>query len=41
VAVSTVAMADAYDPVALWMRSNAAAFFDRDAYARGPAWGRP
>lgn len=29
-AVSTVAMADAYDPVALWMRARTAPFFDRD-----------
>ncbi|MFI1093007.1 enhanced serine sensitivity protein SseB C-terminal domain-containing protein [Streptomyces sp. NPDC020917] len=38
-AVSTVAMGDAYDPVALWMRVHASAFFDRDAYTAGPAWG--
>ena len=38
-AVSTVAMGDTYDPVGLWMRVHAAAFFDRDAYAAGPAWG--
>ncbi|MFD9128022.1 enhanced serine sensitivity protein SseB C-terminal domain-containing protein [Kitasatospora sp. NPDC059571] len=30
-AVSTVAMADEFDPVALWMRANARPFFDRDA----------
>jgi hypothetical protein len=30
-AVSTVAMADEYDPVALWMRANARPFFDREA----------
>ncbi|SFF54608.1 SseB protein C-terminal domain-containing protein [Actinacidiphila alni] len=38
-AVSTVAMADAYDPVAMWMRANGRPFFDREAYAGGPAWG--
>lgn len=37
-AVSTVAMGDAYDPVALWMRGNAPAFFDRAAYPPPPAW---
>ncbi len=36
-AVSTVAMADEYDPVAMWMRANARPFFDREA--AGP--GRP
>ncbi|MFE4975861.1 enhanced serine sensitivity protein SseB C-terminal domain-containing protein [Kitasatospora sp. NPDC056651] len=30
-AVSTVAMSDEYDPVALWMRANARPFFDREA----------
>ncbi|GHF50083.1 enhanced serine sensitivity protein SseB [Streptomyces mashuensis] len=30
--VSTVALSDAYDPVALWMRAHARPFFDRDAY---------
>ncbi|MFD9684843.1 enhanced serine sensitivity protein SseB C-terminal domain-containing protein [Kitasatospora sp. NPDC059088] len=30
-AVSTVAMADEFDPVALWMRANARPFFDREA----------
>ncbi|MFI1968933.1 enhanced serine sensitivity protein SseB [Streptomyces cinnamoneus] len=30
--VSTVSMADEYDPVAMWMRANARPFFDRDAY---------
>ncbi|MDT3400535.1 enhanced serine sensitivity protein SseB C-terminal domain-containing protein [Streptomyces sp. B1866] len=29
--VSTVAMADEYDPVGMWMRANARPFFDRDA----------
>ncbi|MET9295722.1 enhanced serine sensitivity protein SseB C-terminal domain-containing protein [Streptomyces sp. NPDC003077] len=33
--VSTVAMNDAYDPVAMWLRANARPFFDRDAYG-GP-----
>lgn len=30
--VSTVAMADEYDPVAMWMRVFARPFFDRDTY---------
>jgi type III secretion system (T3SS) SseB-like protein len=38
-AVSTVAMADSYDPVAMWMRASGQPFFDRDAYGGGPAWG--
>ncbi|WP_323369187.1 enhanced serine sensitivity protein SseB C-terminal domain-containing protein [Streptomyces alkaliterrae] len=29
--VSTVLMADEYDPVAMWLRANARPFFDRDA----------
>lgn len=37
VAVSTVAMADPYDPVAMWLRAFAAPFFDRNA----TAWGAP
>ncbi|MDR3036077.1 MAG: enhanced serine sensitivity protein SseB C-terminal domain-containing protein [Kitasatospora sp.] len=31
--VSTVAMADDYDPVAMWMRANARPFFDRGGYS--------
>ncbi|WP_031505739.1 enhanced serine sensitivity protein SseB C-terminal domain-containing protein [Streptomyces megasporus] len=31
-AVSTVAMSDEYDPVAMWLRANARPFFDRDAH---------
>lgn len=43
--VSTVALADEYDPVALWMRANGQPFFDREAYGggAGPAadgWGQ-
>lgn len=38
-AVSTVAMADAYDPVGMWMRANDQPFFDREAYSAGAAWG--
>ncbi|MEE4540764.1 enhanced serine sensitivity protein SseB C-terminal domain-containing protein [Streptomyces sp. V4-01] len=38
-AVSTVALGDPYDPVALWMRANAPAFFDRQAHAGSSAWG--
>jgi hypothetical protein len=37
-AVSTVAMADGYDPVAMWMRAGGQPFFDREAYGGGPAW---
>lgn len=29
--VATVAMADAYDPVAMWLRANTRPFYDRDA----------
>ncbi|MFH8365446.1 enhanced serine sensitivity protein SseB C-terminal domain-containing protein [Streptomyces sp. NPDC018031] len=35
--VSTVSMADEYDPVAMWMRANARPFFDRDAYGAAAA----
>ena len=38
-AVSTVAMGDGYDPVALWLRANGMPFFDREAYGAGSAWG--
>jgi hypothetical protein len=31
--VSTVAMADDYDPVAMWLRANARPFYDRQAHA--------
>ncbi|TDC19226.1 enhanced serine sensitivity protein SseB [Streptomyces sp. 8K308] len=31
--VGTVAMADGYDPVAMWLRANARPFYDRDAPA--------
>ncbi|MFI6449174.1 enhanced serine sensitivity protein SseB C-terminal domain-containing protein [Kitasatospora sp. NPDC050543] len=34
-AVSTVAMADEYDPVALWMRAHARPFYDREAAGLG------
>lgn len=33
--VSTVSLADEYDPVAMWMRANAHPFYDRDAYGSG------
>jgi len=39
--VSTVAMSDPYDPVALWLRANGQPFFDREAYAGPPAWNPP
>ena len=35
--VSTVAMSDDYDPVAMWLRANSRPFFDRDAHAPAPA----
>ncbi|MER5973442.1 enhanced serine sensitivity protein SseB C-terminal domain-containing protein [Streptomyces sp. NPDC002055] len=35
--VSTVAMSDEYDPVAMWLRANARPFFDRDAYGAAAA----
>jgi hypothetical protein len=38
-AVSTVALADAYDPVGMWMRTAGQPFFDREAHGGGPAWG--
>ncbi|MFD7413645.1 enhanced serine sensitivity protein SseB C-terminal domain-containing protein [Kitasatospora purpeofusca] len=34
-AVSTVAMADEFDPVALWMRAHARPFYDREAAGHG------
>jgi hypothetical protein len=40
-AVSTVAMGDPYDPVAMWMRAFGQPFFDREAYGGGPRWGSP
>lgn len=45
--VSTVAMNDDYDPVALWMRASTRPFFDRDGYAQqqptapSPGYGYP
>jgi hypothetical protein len=39
--VSTVAMADTYDSVAMWLRANAQPFFDREAFSGPPAWGPP
>ena len=38
--VSTVAMSDPYDPVALWLRTRAVPFFDRESAGR-PAYGYP
>mgnify|MGYP001036646979 FL=1 len=35
--VSTVAMSDEYDPVALWMRASARPFYDREAHAPAAA----
>ncbi|MGX1091131.1 hypothetical protein RKD47_001812 [Streptomyces albogriseolus] len=37
--VSTVAMADEHDPVAMWLRVNARPFYDRGAHAPAPATG--
>ncbi|MFG2643488.1 enhanced serine sensitivity protein SseB C-terminal domain-containing protein [Streptomyces sp. NPDC048370] len=43
--VSTVAMSDTYDPVAMWLRANARPFYDRDAHAApappAPGYGYP
>lgn len=39
--VSTVAMADEYDPVAMWMSVFARPFFDRGSYTAGPAGAAP
>ncbi|MFC7310365.1 enhanced serine sensitivity protein SseB C-terminal domain-containing protein [Streptomyces monticola] len=36
--VSTVAMSDEYDPVAMWLRANARPFYDRESHA-SPAGG--
>ncbi|MEE1927380.1 enhanced serine sensitivity protein SseB C-terminal domain-containing protein [Streptomyces sp. TRM 70351] len=34
--LATVAMSDAHDPVAMWLRAHARPFFDRDAQATAP-----
>ncbi|MEU6930418.1 enhanced serine sensitivity protein SseB C-terminal domain-containing protein [Streptomyces sp. NPDC046374] len=44
--VSTVAMSDAYDPVAMWLHAHARPFYDRDAHAApagppAPGYGYP
>ncbi|RNL72853.1 enhanced serine sensitivity protein SseB C-terminal domain-containing protein [Streptomyces sp. I6] len=42
--VSTVAMSDDYDPVAMWLRANTRPFYDREAHAgppRQPGYGYP
>ncbi|WP_404816766.1 enhanced serine sensitivity protein SseB C-terminal domain-containing protein [Streptomyces thermolineatus] len=39
--VSTVAMADEYDPVAQWMQACQRPFFDREAFGAGPAPAMP
>ncbi|MFC8511075.1 enhanced serine sensitivity protein SseB C-terminal domain-containing protein [Streptomyces sp. NPDC057411] len=39
--VSTVAMSDAYDPVAMWLGAHARPFYDRDAHAAPAAPGAP
>ncbi|MEU6404519.1 enhanced serine sensitivity protein SseB C-terminal domain-containing protein [Streptomyces sp. NPDC046985] len=36
-AVSTVAMSDAFDPVAMWLRAHSRPFYDRDAHGAVPA----
>ena len=41
VPVSTVAMADEYDQVAMWMRACSRPFFDRDAFAGTQAMPAP
>jgi hypothetical protein len=35
--VSTVAMSDEHDPVAMWLRAHARPFYDREAHAPAPA----
>jgi hypothetical protein len=37
--VSSVAMSDSYDPVAMWLRAHARPFFDREAHAGAAAPG--
>ncbi len=39
--VSSVAMADDHDPVAMWLRANSRPFFDRDAHAGAAPGGVP
>lgn len=44
--VSTVAMSDAYDPVAMWLHAHARPFYDRDAHGapaapHAPGYGYP
>ncbi|MFE9851197.1 enhanced serine sensitivity protein SseB C-terminal domain-containing protein [Streptomyces sp. NPDC005576] len=46
--VSTVAMSDDYDPVAMWLRANSRPFYDREAHAQpvvpppaAPGYGYP
>ena len=42
--VSTVAMSDAHDPVAMWLRANSRPFYDREAHGAVPpagAYGYP
>lgn len=44
--VSTVAMSDAYDPVAMWLHAHARPFYDRDAHGapaapQAPGYGYP
>ncbi|MFF4157349.1 enhanced serine sensitivity protein SseB C-terminal domain-containing protein [Streptomyces sp. NPDC001678] len=39
--VSTVSMADEYDPVAMWMRANSRPFFAREGYGAGVAPSAP
>jgi hypothetical protein len=34
--VSTVAMSDEHDPVAMWLRASARPFYDREAHATAP-----
>ncbi|MEU3348428.1 enhanced serine sensitivity protein SseB C-terminal domain-containing protein [Streptomyces sp. NPDC006700] len=39
--VSTVAMSDEYDPVAMWLRANSRPFYDREVHHASPAAGYP
>ncbi|WP_143668988.1 enhanced serine sensitivity protein SseB C-terminal domain-containing protein, partial [Streptomyces rochei] len=35
--VSTVAMTDTHDPVAMWLRARTRPFYDREAHGAAPA----
>ena len=39
--MSTVALADEHDPVAMWLRAQARPFYDREAYNAAPRAAAP